>query len=55
MKRFASIVAGITLAASGAAIAQPAEQYVALPSYRVGPYAAGGSGFMAASSTTSTW
>lgn len=45
MKRLASIVAGITLAASGAAIAQPAEQYIALPSYRVGPYAAGGSGF----------
>ncbi|NVM76785.1 branched-chain amino acid transport system substrate-binding protein [Duganella sp. SG902] len=45
MKRFASIIAGITLAASGAAVAQPAEQYVALPSYRVGPYAAGGSGF----------
>jgi branched-chain amino acid transport system substrate-binding protein len=45
MKRFAAIIAGITLAASGAAIAQPAEQYIALPSYRVGPYAAGGSGF----------
>jgi len=45
MKRFAAIVAGITLAASGAALAQPAEQYIALPSYRVGPYAAGGSGF----------
>jgi len=45
MKRFASIIAGLTLAASGAAIAQPAEQYIALPSYRVGPYAAGGSGF----------
>ncbi|MYM69402.1 ABC transporter substrate-binding protein [Pseudoduganella sp. FT55W] len=45
MKRFSSIVAGITLAASGTAIAQPAEQYIALPSYRVGPYAAGGSGF----------
>lgn len=45
MKRLASIVAGIAIFASGAAIAQPAEQYVALPSYRVGPYAAGGSGF----------
>ncbi|MYM22958.1 ABC transporter substrate-binding protein [Duganella sp. FT135W] len=45
MKRFAAIVAGITLAASSAAIAQPMEQYIALPSYRVGPYAAGGSGF----------
>jgi branched-chain amino acid transport system substrate-binding protein len=45
MKRLASIVAGIAMLASGAAIAQPAEQYVALPSYRVGPYAAGGSGF----------
>jgi len=45
MKRFAAIIVGITLAASGAALAQPAEQYIALPSYRVGPYAAGGSGF----------
>ncbi|MBV7539187.1 ABC transporter substrate-binding protein [Duganella sp. sic0402] len=45
MKRLTSFIAGITLAASGAASAQPAEQYVALPSYRVGPYAAGGSGF----------
>ncbi len=45
MKRFASIVAAVLLAASGTAIAQPAEQYIALPSYRVGPYAAGGSGF----------
>jgi branched-chain amino acid transport system substrate-binding protein len=45
MKRFASIIAVIMLGASGAALAQPAEQYIALPSYRVGPYAAGGSGF----------
>jgi branched-chain amino acid transport system substrate-binding protein len=45
MKRFASIIAVVLLAASGAAIAQPAEQYIALPSYRIGPYAAGGSGF----------
>lgn len=45
MKRFASIIAGITLASSGTALAQPADQYIALPSYRVGPYAAGGSGF----------
>ncbi|WP_432380918.1 ABC transporter substrate-binding protein [Duganella sp. P38] len=45
MKRLASIIAGITLATSGSAYAQPAEQYIALPSYRVGPYAAGGSGF----------
>jgi len=48
MKRLASIIALITLgtlATSGAAIAQPSDQYIALPSYRVGPYAAGGSGF----------
>ena len=45
MKRLASIIAAVLLAASGAALAQPGEQYVALPSYRVGPYAAGGSGF----------
>ncbi|TFW27253.1 ABC transporter substrate-binding protein [Duganella callida] len=45
MKRLASVVAAILLAASGAALAQPADQYIALPSYRVGPYAAGGSGF----------
>jgi len=45
-----SFVLGIALASSIAATAssawaQPAEQFVALPSYRVGPYAAGGSGF----------
>ncbi|MQA38426.1 ABC transporter substrate-binding protein [Rugamonas aquatica] len=47
MKRIASVVLGLTLTAAGAAWAQPAvtDQYVALPSYRVGPYAAGGSGF----------
>ena len=45
MKHYASIVAAILLAASGAALAQSAAQYIALPSYRVGPYAAGGSGF----------
>lgn len=30
---------------AGSAQAQDKEQYIALPSYRVGPYAAGGSGF----------
>jgi branched-chain amino acid transport system substrate-binding protein len=46
MKRIASVVVALTLVTAGAAWAQPApEQYIALPSYRVGPYAAGGSGF----------
>lgn len=46
MKRIASVVVALTLVTTGAAWAQPAaEQYIALPSYRVGPYAAGGSGF----------
>lgn len=47
MKSMKTLVLGITLAAAIApALAQPAgEQYIALPSYRVGPYAAGGSGF----------
>ncbi|OEZ59851.1 ABC transporter substrate-binding protein [Duganella sp. HH105] len=47
MKRIASLALGLTLVASMPAWAQPAvaDQYVALPSYRVGPYAAGGSGF----------
>ncbi|WP_426167080.1 ABC transporter substrate-binding protein [Pseudoduganella sp. R-34] len=43
-----SFVLGIAVASSivaSSAWAQPAEQFVALPSYRVGPYAAGGSGF----------
>jgi len=43
-----SFVFGIAVASSivaSSAWAQPAEQFVALPSYRVGPYAAGGSGF----------
>ena len=43
MKHIASVVLGLTLAAAGSAYAD--DQYVALPSYRVGPYAAGGSGF----------
>ena len=30
---------------AGTAQAQVQDQYIALPSYRVGPYAAGGSGF----------
>jgi len=43
-----SLVLGIATACSIATSAwaqQPSEQFVALPSYRVGPYAAGGSGF----------
>ena len=43
-----SFVLGIAVASSivaSSAWAQAAEQFVALPSYRVGPYAAGGSGF----------
>jgi branched-chain amino acid transport system substrate-binding protein len=47
MKTMTSFVLGLALATAIApALAQPAgEQYIALPSYRVGPYAAGGSGF----------
>lgn len=47
MKIMASFVIGAALVATIApALAQQAAgQYVALPSYRVGPYAAGGSGF----------
>ncbi|SFF59694.1 amino acid/amide ABC transporter substrate-binding protein, HAAT family [Duganella sp. CF458] len=43
-----SFVLGIAVASSivaSSAWAQAADQFVALPSYRVGPYAAGGSGF----------
>jgi branched-chain amino acid transport system substrate-binding protein len=43
-----SLVLGIATACSVVTTAwaqQPTEQFVALPSYRVGPYAAGGSGF----------
>ena len=43
-----SLVLGFATACSVVTSAwaqQPAEQFVALPSYRVGPYAAGGSGF----------
>jgi branched-chain amino acid transport system substrate-binding protein len=44
MKFIKSVLIGTALAsAAGAALAQ--EQFVPLPSYRVGPYAAGGSGF----------
>ncbi|QGZ40488.1 branched-chain amino acid transport system substrate-binding protein [Pseudoduganella flava] len=43
MKLLHSLVLGTVLAAGAAAQAQ--EQFVALPSYRVGPYASGGSGF----------
>jgi branched-chain amino acid transport system substrate-binding protein len=47
MKRIASDRARTHTAASAARPGRSpaAEQYVALPSYRVGPYAAGGSGF----------
>ncbi|WP_317204758.1 ABC transporter substrate-binding protein [Janthinobacterium sp.] len=48
MKSIKSLLLGAAigaaaLTAAGAALAQ--EQFIALPSYRVGPYAAGGSGF----------
>ncbi|NRR32166.1 ABC transporter substrate-binding protein [Oxalobacteraceae bacterium] len=50
MKCIPSLVLGAAITAaigaSSAAWAQPAtEQFIALPSYRVGPYAAGGTGF----------
>ena len=51
MKRMKTLVIGAALVAAAVGSiapswAQPAtEQFVALPSYRVGPYAAGGSGF----------
>ena len=49
MKCITQLMRGAALAALAAAMmpawAQPATQFVALPSYRVGPYAAGGSGF----------
>ena len=45
MKSFVLGIAMVSSLAAGSAWAQPAEQFVALPSYRVGPYAAGGSGF----------
>lgn len=45
MKSFVLGIAVASSIAASSAWAQPAEQFVALPSYRVGPYAAGGSGF----------
>ncbi|KQV59117.1 MULTISPECIES: ABC transporter substrate-binding protein [unclassified Duganella] len=45
MKSFVLGIAAASSIVAGSAWAQPAEQFVALPSYRVGPYAAGGSGF----------
>lgn len=45
MKSFVLGIAVASSIATSSAWAQPAEQFVALPSYRVGPYAAGGSGF----------
>jgi branched-chain amino acid transport system substrate-binding protein len=45
MKRKTSALIGLAVAAAlGASVVQAAEQYVGLPSYRVGPYAAGGTG-----------
>lgn len=45
MKRKASALIGLAVAAAfGASAARAAEQYIGLPSYRVGPYAAGGTG-----------
>ena len=43
MKLIKTILLGAALAGAGQALA--ADQFVALPSYRVGPYGAGGSGF----------
>src|ERR1700757_2848091 len=48
MKCIKSLVLGAALAAATLAPAYAlaaTEQFIALPSYRVGPYAAGGSGF----------
>ncbi|MBY0556360.1 MAG: ABC transporter substrate-binding protein [Burkholderiaceae bacterium] len=45
MNRIASVAIGLTLASAWTSSAWAQDQYVALPSYRVGPYAAGGSGF----------
>jgi branched-chain amino acid transport system substrate-binding protein len=45
MKSFVFGIAVASSIAASSAWAQSAEQFVALPSYRVGPYAAGGSGF----------
>ncbi|UGQ46305.1 ABC transporter substrate-binding protein [Massilia endophytica] len=46
MKALKSLVIGAALLGSlASAAAQAQEQFVALPSYRVGPYASGGSGF----------
>lgn len=45
MKRKTSALIGLAVAAAlGASAVHAAEQYVGLPSYRVGPYAAGGTG-----------
>lgn len=45
MKMKKSVLIGFALAAAlGASAVQAADQYVGLPSYRVGPYAAGGTG-----------
>lgn len=41
----AAAIASAALTMAGPVQAQDKEQYIALPSYRVGPYAAGGSGF----------
>ena len=43
--RVSALAAAATLAFLGSAHAQPKEQYFPLQSYRVGPYAAGGTGF----------
>jgi branched-chain amino acid transport system substrate-binding protein len=45
MKSFVFGIAVASSIAASSAWAQSTEQFVALPSYRVGPYAAGGSGF----------
>ena len=45
MKQIRKIMLGVALIGAFTQVAQAADQFVALPSYRVGPYAAGGSGF----------
>ena len=44
-KTMQSLVFAAAVVATSAWAQPAAEQFVALPSYRVGPYAAGGSGF----------
>lgn len=49
-----SLALSLSLTAAAFTVQADNEQYFPLQSYRVGPYAAGGTGFSAASSTTSS-